>query len=246
MPVRTPIRAIALDLDDTLWPMRPALLGAERALTDWLARHAPRTAAHLTPQARGEIRARLLAEHPQRAHDVSFLRRESLRVALDASGEDAGLADEAFEVFLAARQRVALYDDVVPVLARWALRYRLVAISNGNADLARVGLGAYFVAHVAAHEIGFGKPDARIFLEACRRVAAQPAAVLHLGDDPELDVRAARSAGLQAAWIRRPDLAPAGQAEPVGEPVFDSLLAVDAALHPRASDRSPPVPDGSE
>lgn len=243
MPVATPIRAIALDLDDTLWPMRPALLGAERALGEWLARHAPRTAAQLTPQARGEIRARLVAAHPQRAHDVSFLRREALRVALQASGEDAGLADEAFAVFLAARQRVELYEDVVPVLARWAVRYRLVAVSNGNADLARVGLSEYFVAHVAAHEVGFGKPDPRIYLEACRRVGEEPGAVLHLGDDLELDVRGARSAGLQAAWIRRPDLAPAQRVDPT-QPVFDSLLAVDAALHPRTDGR--PARDGSE
>ena len=64
-----------------------------------------------------------------------FLRHESLRRALAASGHDGSLADPAFAAFLQARQRVTLYDDVVPVLERWSRRFRLVALSNGNADI---------------------------------------------------------------------------------------------------------------
>ena len=235
-----PIRAITLDLDDTLWPMRPALVHAEEVLAAWLADRAPRTAAYLTPEARREIRGRLLREHPQRAHDVSFLRREALRSALVAAGEDGALAEPAFEAFLAARQRVTLYRDVVPVLARWAARYRLVALSNGNADIVRIGIAQYFAASVSAHEVGCAKPDPRIFLEACRRVRVEPAEALHVGDDPELDVRAARAAGLQAAWIRRPDLARAKAQDPAQDPAndpdlpaFESIEALDSRLHPR-------------
>lgn len=46
-----------------------------------------------------------------------------------------------FEVFLEARQRAALFDDVLPVLTYWSRRYRLVAVTVGNADVIRVGLG---------------------------------------------------------------------------------------------------------
>jgi putative hydrolase of the HAD superfamily len=233
MPLPNAILAITLDLDDTLWPVRPALVHAETVLAQWLAERAPRTALRLTPENRREIRAQLLAEHPQRAHDMSFLRREALRRALVAAGDDGDLAEPAFDAFLAARQQVTLYQDVVPVLSRWAQRYRLVAVSNGNADIARIGLGEYFTASVSAHEVGFGKPDPRIFLEACRRAGADPGQVLHVGDDLDLDVRAAQGAGLQAAWIRRADLAraqdPAAGASLQG---FDSLQALDVHLHP--------------
>ena len=40
-----PVRAITLDLDDTVWPIAPAIDRAEDALDAWLQRHAPRAAA---------------------------------------------------------------------------------------------------------------------------------------------------------------------------------------------------------
>jgi len=227
--------AITLDLDDTLWPVKPALVHAERTLSAWLAERAPATAAWMTPDNRRMVREALLAGHPDRAHDVSFMRRESLRRAMAAAGDDEALAGPAFEVFLEARQCVTLYEDVEPVLAAWARRYRLVAVSNGNADVGRIGLARFFAASVSAHEVGFGKPDPRIYLEACRRAGAQPAEVLHVGDDLHLDVHAARDAGLRSAWVRRPDLPrPAAQPAPGQEApdAFDSLQALDAFLHP--------------
>jgi len=238
-------RAITLDLDDTLWPVGPTLVAAEQALGDWLLASAPGTAARYSPETRAAIRKRLLAAHPGRSHDMSFLRREGLRLAMTEAGDDPRLADEAFAVFLATRQRVSFFDDVLPVLARWSARYRLGAISNGNADIQAVGLGAYFVAAVSAHEIGCAKPDPRMFHEACRLAGAAPQEVLHIGDDPHLDVLGARRAGLQAAWIRRPQFAdrhpadvlgadPGAEpgAEPATEPgpAFEDLHAIDAML----------------
>lgn len=223
--------AISLDLDDTLWPSRPVLLHAERVLGDWLAAHAPRTQAWMTPEARRAVRDRLLAEYPHRAHDVSFVRRESLRSAMEAAGDDPRLAHDAFEVFLAARQQVTLYDEVAEVLARWSARYRLIAISNGNGDITRTGIGHWFSASVSAHELDFGKPDPRIYTEACRRAGVAPGSVLHVGDDLELDVHAALSAGLRAAWLRRPDRRhPPVESSPAGVRVFETLRALDAQL----------------
>ncbi len=229
-----PLLAISLDLDDTLWPVKPTLVRAEEILAEWLAERAPLTAASLTPEIRLAIRKQLLAAHPLRVHDMSFIRLESLRHALKAAGEDERLAEPAFEVFLAARQEVALYEDVEPVLVRWSKRYRLIAVTNGNADVARIGIGRFFSACVSAHESGFAKPDPRIFLEACGRVGVEPAAVLHVGDDLELDVRGARDAGLSAAWIRRPDLAVPGAidlAESGERRAFESLSSLDSVLH---------------
>lgn len=225
------IQAISLDLDDTLWPSKPVLLHAEQVLGDWLAERAPRTKAWMTPEARRAVRDRLLAEHAHRAHDVSFMRRESLREAMTAAGDDPELAREAFAVFLEARQRVTLYDEVAALLERWSTRYRLIAISNGNGDIARVGIDRWFAASVSAHELDFGKPDPRIYHAACERAGVAPAAVLHVGDDLDLDVRAALSAGMRAAWLRRTDRKhPPAEDAPAGVGVYENLLELDARL----------------
>lgn len=233
-----PVRAISLDLDDTLWSARQVLVHAEETLARWLAAHAPRTAERLTPELRKAIRHQLLADHPERAHDLGFVRREFLRRAIAGAGEDPSLAEPAFEVFLAARQAVTLYEDVRPVLTAWAARMPVIAVSNGNADVVRVGLGDCFRGALAAHAFGVAKPDPRIFHEACRLAGVPPAQVLHVGDDPLLDVRAARQAGLQAAWLRRPDLFAGDDAQADREaraqagdvPVFESLAALDGWL----------------
>ena len=52
-------------------------------------------------------------------------------------------------------------------------------------------------------ELGMAKPSAGIFHAACARLGLAPEHVLHVGDDPELDVAGARSAGLRSAWLNR-------------------------------------------
>ncbi|MCS6809709.1 MAG: HAD-IA family hydrolase [Tepidimonas sp.] len=198
------LRALTLDLDDTLWPMRPTIERAEAALQDWLAQHAPATAARLRDRAWARaVRVGVQRDHPDRHHDLTFLRREAIRVALRACGDDPALAEPAFEVFFAERQRVELYPDVEPALQRLAARWPLVAVSNGNADVRRVGLGDYFVAHVGAREAGVAKPHPGIYRRAVEAAGVAVQHVLHVGDDALLDVVGARRAGLQAAWVNR-------------------------------------------
>ncbi|MBM3387753.1 MAG: HAD family hydrolase, partial [Betaproteobacteria bacterium] len=109
----------------------------------------------------------------------------------------------AFEVFFAERQRVDLFGDALPALAFWSARYPVVALSNGNADVHRVGIGAHFHASVSAREAGVAKPDARIFEAAARAAGVPPEAVLHVGDDASLDAVGALAVGMQVAWVNR-------------------------------------------
>ena len=202
----TPIKAITLDLDDTLWPIWPTIEKAEQALHDWLALHAPQTAALLAqPAVRHEIREHVNGLHPELRHNLSALRGKSIRLALSRSGEDPGLAEAAFDVFFAARQRVTLFDDVVQALAFLARRFPLVALSNGNADIHRIGIGSYFKASLSAQQFGIGKPDPRIFHAAASAAGVQAHEVLHVGDDAALDVLAALACGMQTVWVNRTD-----------------------------------------
>ena len=200
------VKAISFDLDDTLWPIWPTIERAEQALLDWLGSYAPMTAAlFANPGALREIRAELGAARPDLNHDLSALRREAIRVALERSGENPLLAEPAFDVFFAARQRVTLYDDARGALDFLSARFPLVSVSNGNADLERVGLAGYFQAAISAREFGVGKPDPRIFHAAAGALDLTPEDVLHVGDDATLDALGALNAGMQAAWLNRAD-----------------------------------------
>jgi putative hydrolase of the HAD superfamily len=200
------VKAVSLDLDDTLWPVLPTIERAEKVLHQWLEAHAPMAAALFSsPSALREIREYMLASKPALKHDMSALRRESIRLALYRAGEDPLLADAAFEAFFAERQQVVLFEDAGPALEFLVARFPLVSISNGNADVRRVGLAAYFRAAISARDFGVGKPDPRIFHAAAGAVDVLPQDVLHVGDDATLDALGALNAGMQAVWVNRAD-----------------------------------------
>ena len=204
------IRAISFDLDDTLWPIWPVIERAEKALLDWLSEHAPMTAAlFASPTALREIRehmhAVILKTKPEIAHDLSAIRKESIRLALYRAGDNPLLADQAFAAFFAERNRVEFYDDAMPAIRALAQRYPLISLSNGNAQLDQVGLQPYFKAALSATGFGIAKPDVRIFHEAARLAGVQPHEVLHVGDDAALDVLGAMDAGMQTVWLNRQD-----------------------------------------
>ncbi|MDO8249530.1 MAG: HAD-IA family hydrolase [Rhodoferax sp.] len=198
------IRAITLDLDDTLWPIWPAIERAENALAAWLGPQAPGAAAVFAdPDARLALRQHVVRSQPEIGHDLSTLRRESIRLALHRANEDTRLAEPAFEVFFAERMRVDFFDDALPALAFLAARFPVVALSNGNADLGRVGLAGFFVTGLSAQEFGVGKPDPRIFHAAASSAGVAADAVLHVGDDAALDVLGGLGAGMQTVWLNR-------------------------------------------
>ncbi|MDB5881460.1 MAG: hydrolase superfamily-like protein, partial [Ramlibacter sp.] len=158
------IKAVSLDLDDTLWPIWPTIERAEKVLHDWLVANAPMAAALFSnPSARQEIREEVVNRHPELKHDLSSVRRESIRVALYRAGENPLLAEQAFDVFFAQRQRVTLFEDARPALEFLSTRVPLVSVSNGNANLELVGLASHFRGSISAREFGVGKPDPRIF-----------------------------------------------------------------------------------
>ena len=197
------IRAITFDLDDTLWPIAPAMLRAEQRLDAWLQAHCPRTAQAYPVAEMRALRDRTAIDNPHIAHDFSAQRRLTLRAALLPHGYEEMHVDGAFRAFYAARNEIECYADALPALDLLKARYPLGAITNGNADLDAIGLSHYFRFSLRASDFGSAKPAPDIFHEACARLGLQPAEVLHVGDDPALDVVGAHQAGLRCAWLNR-------------------------------------------
>ena len=197
------IRAITLDLDDTVWPITPVMVRAEQVLAEWLRANAPRTAERWPLERMREMRDAVNREHPDLAHDFTRQRLIALERMFEDAGDDVSLAQPAFDAFFAARCEVEHYADSLEALDRLAARVPLAALSNGNADLSRIGLMHVFRFQLGAREHGRAKPDPSIFHAACERLGMPPDEVLHVGDDIEMDVLGAHRAGLRACWINR-------------------------------------------
>ena len=201
-PMNPPL-VLSLDLDDTLWPVGPVIAAAEDVLLSWLRSHYPQTVIGHDIESMRAQRAAVAQRFPERSHDLTFLRLRALQDLFGAAGHGQSPADEAMEVFFEARNRVEFYADVRPALLRLSRRYRLFALSNGNADLRRCGIADLFAGHVTASAAGAAKPDARIFARLVKLAGVEAAQVLHVGDDPLADVVGARQAGMQAVWLNR-------------------------------------------
>lgn len=220
------VRALALDLDDTLWPFAPIAERIDAAMRAFLAEHAPATAQRFDRAAAFEAFEAARRDHDHLRHDMAGARREALRRLLGAAGDDPELADRAIAAVDEARQVVEPYADVAPALDRLAAAMPIIAITNGTADLERTGMARWFEAgSISAFDAGCAKPDPAIFAMAVERLGVAPGEVLHGGDDLERDVHGALGAGLQAVWVHR-DLE--GEAPPEALRARDLLELADA------------------
>ncbi|WP_447595000.1 HAD family hydrolase [Aquipseudomonas campi] len=198
------LRLITFDLDDTLWDVAPVMHSAEAVLRDWLADQAPRLGP-VPVEHLWAVRSRLLSAEPALRHRLSELRRRLLFHALEDAGyahdEAQHLAAAGFEVFLEARHQVALFPEVHETLEKLANRFMLGVITNGNADVRRLGLADYFRFALCAEELGIGKPDPLPFQSALQRAGIEAGQAAHIGDHPSDDIAGARAAGMRAVWF---------------------------------------------
>ncbi|SFN51087.1 putative hydrolase of the HAD superfamily [Izhakiella capsodis] len=199
-----PLAAITFDLDDTLYDNRPVI----RKTT--AESHAALQAWHPAMQdfsvaAYQEIRDRLLEEEPDIYHDVTEWRRRAVVRAMETRGLTPGQATsgaaEVMSVFARWRSEVQVPAETHTTLAVLAQHFPLVAITNGNAEPARLGLESYFQFVLRAGPDGRAKPCDDMYRVAVQRLGLTPSQILHVGDDLTTDVAGAVRCGMQACWI---------------------------------------------
>ncbi len=131
-------------------------------------------------------------------------------------------------MFLARRHEVVLYEEALGVLQGLARHYTLGALTNGNADIYKTDAGEYFDFAFLAEEVGARKPAPDMFHAALERSGARPEEVVHVGDNPEHDIRGAQALGMRTVWMNSQ-----GEEWPGGEPAdrdIDNLLQLPEAI----------------
>jgi putative hydrolase of the HAD superfamily len=168
---------------------------------------------------------------------VPDFRRQVWGRALAATGmSDGGQVDAAVSAFRAARRNVQLADpDAEAVVRDIARDHRLGLVTNGAPDVQReklshTALASLFDVTIISAEIGFGKPDPRIFDAALAALDSQPKDAVMIGDSLARDVAGAHAAGVRAIWIDRGAREDVPAPAPVPDARITALAEVRLAL----------------
>lgn len=224
-----PTPSVIFDLDGTLIDSEPNYYEAGRRLL----------AGHGVPGFTWEQHTRFIGIGTRET--LETLRRE---YSLDAPLEEllAGknrlyleLARTSTEVFPQMRKLVeTLHAQGVPMaVASGSSRAAIGAV------LAATELAALIPVTVSAEEVGQGKPAPDVFLEAARRLGADPSECVVLEDAPP-GAEAARRAGMRCVAVpyvrgseRDPGFSAAGLMFEGGQDEFDARAAHDWIMAPR-------------
>jgi putative hydrolase of the HAD superfamily len=215
-----PIKVLAFDLDDTLWDMRPTLLRAEKVLIAWLTENC--SDCSFSGQDMRQVREQLLDKEPGLAVNLSELRTRVISETLIAAdyppAQAASYAEEAFQVFFEARNQVAFFDGAIDSLDSLHNEYVLGSLTNGNADIDKLGLSHYFSFAFSAADVGSPKPAPDLFVAALKHTGVDVQEMIYIGDHPLLDMDAAKKLGINTIWIN------------LSEQEFDGSLAPDQQI----------------
>ncbi len=198
------LQLITFDLDNTLWATAEVIPRAEQASSDYLQQRFPEIAEQLSVPALHQLRDRMIKAQSDYWTNLTKLRTDLLTLALTEAGIDKATAAQAaadgFEAFYVERNRVNFFEQALDVLSQLGEHHTLGAMSNGNANLDRIGIRGLFDFHLNAEGIGAAKPDAGFFDAALTEAGVNAADALHIGDHPLEDVEGARRSGLGAIW----------------------------------------------
>jgi putative hydrolase of the HAD superfamily len=216
------ISAVFLDVDDTLvdWDAAAraafrAALGADAAYERWLSLD------HYERWLAGEFDYQTMRD----TRMADFLR------LLGRDHECASAIEQRRFEGVAGYYR--LFDDVAACLKTLRGKGMLLGVITNNESvhqrdkISRLGLDGMFDAVVISGEVGFAKPDARIFTHACQLIGVEPGAAAHVGDNLVADACGARDAGLRGIWLDRRG---GYDGSDVGVPVVRALTEVAALL----------------
>ena len=205
-------RAMLIDLDDTLLASTAAGRRAMEAVTRQLAGD---IALPLEPVSGAVTEANIWfwSDEERRAHarlHQAGARARIFERALELLGCTAPVDAEAMGRRVVAERLRALEPipgalETVAELRRRGVRLALV--TNGSAADQRAKIGRHavdtrFDAVLVEGEVGFGKPDPRIFRLALERLGVSAAEAWMVGDDLPWDIAGAQAVGIHGVWAR--------------------------------------------
>jgi 5'-nucleotidase len=222
--VQVSLKLILFDLDDTLFDFQTTW---DAVLKEMLAEHAL-TCDEDTKACFArfkKIGEETYVLYEQRTYTLEQYRNLRIIQTVESFGKQ--MADEeatAFNLDFIQRYLESLQPrpEVLDVLQRLNERYVMGIVTNGPHDMQegkiqRLGLREFFPPERVwiSYEVGFAKPDPRIYQLAMDHFQVSPEEAVFVGDSWESDVVGPLQAGLQAVWLKRPGREPKSNHLPI-------------------------------
>ena len=199
------INAITLDLDNTLWDIEKTMVRAENELRMHLKSVSEKAFDIYCSDTTSEIRNRLLREQPDLRSNLTEFRKVLLGEIFFRAGNSIQdskiLASSAFDTFFEFRNKVVFFEGAIDVLIALSEKYKVYALTNGNADVKMIGIDKYLSGAVSSAEVGVSKPNPEIFETALNKAGEEAKSCIHVGDDYEDDNVGAKNAGIASIWL---------------------------------------------
>ena len=199
------IRLITLDLDNTLWDTEKTMQRAEKELRVHIKSVSKKAFDIYGSETTYEIRNHLLREQPGLRSNLTEFRKLLLSEVFFRAGNSTQdskiLANSAFKTFFKFRNKVVFFEGAIDLLTTLSEKYKVFALTNGNADVKMIGIDKYLSGAVSSAEIGVSKPSAQIFEAALKKAGEEAKSCIHVGDDYEDDIVGASNAGIASIWL---------------------------------------------
>ena len=199
------IRLITLDLDNTLWDIEKTMVRAEKELRLHLKSVSVNAFDIYCSETTSEIRERLLREQPELRSNLTEFRKLLLGEVFFRAGNSVQdskmLANSAFNKFFEFRNKVVFFEGAIDVLKALSERYKVYALTNGNADVKMIGIDKFLSGAVSSADVGVSKPNPKIFEATLKKAGEEASSCIHIGDDYEDDIVGASNAGIASIWL---------------------------------------------
>jgi putative hydrolase of the HAD superfamily len=191
------IKAIVFDLDDTL-------IDRNQTMANALHDQYIRFAKELFPLSRDRF-----IESNLRYQRFGYVSAFEAYKNVVAEDDILGISPEDLYSDLLTRygDQPVLCEGVISVLEPLFPIYKLAIITNGidvwqKKKLSQSGIQKYFQTVIISENVGIKKPDAKIFLVCLGELGVSPEEMVYIGDNPVLDIQAARNCGIHAIYLR--------------------------------------------
>ena len=213
------ISTLSFDLDDTLYQNKDVIKKAEQAQFDAVCRIVPEAQEQGIAKWQ-KLKWSVAKQKPEVRHDVSEWRLEVIKAGLaDFGVTEEKLIQQVYDSFFQARSDFTMPQQTFDVLTQLKKKYQLIAVTNGNVDIDRVGLSGYFEGYYRAGANGCRmKPYPDMLTMAMKDLTLKPEQIIHIGDSVGSDIKAAHNAGVSSLWFNPDNKSyPSGYALPTAE-----------------------------